>query len=399
MTGDTLRVLQVHNRYRQLGGEDAVVASEAEILRRGGHDVVEHVVTNPSDDIASAASLAAAPWNPISARSIRRVARETEPSVAHVHNTWFTLSPSVLGALHKSNVPVVLTLHNYRLVCLNGLLFRDGAPCRDCVGGSPLPGIRHRCYRGSTIPSVAAAATISFNRARNTWLHGVDRFIAPSQGLRDLLVTGGGLPEERVVVRPHTVADVGPRSRPASASSTVLYAGRISEEKGLGVLLEAWRRARPAGLELVVAGDGPLRAEHERLAIPGVRFVGWLEPAAVRELMLTSRALAFPSVCYESFGSTIIEAMSARLPVIASAHGAPAEIVGEVGAEWLAAPGDAAAWAERLGILGDDRAIDAAADRGREIYASRYAPERGLASLVDIYRSAIECAARRRGSR
>jgi glycosyltransferase involved in cell wall biosynthesis len=394
MTSEALRVLQVHNRYRQLGGEDAVVAAEGELLRRQGHEVIEHIVTNPTGGVASAARLAVAPWNPINARTMRGVVRESTPDIAHVHNTWFSLSPSVVGALHSARVPVVVTLHNYRLVCLNGLLYRDGAPCRDCVGGSPLPGVRHRCYRRSASSSAVAAATLSFNRARGTWVNSVDRFIAPSRGLRDTLVAGG-LPEDRVVVRPHAVADVGRRVQPPSASKTLLYAGRISEEKGLGVLLEAWRLARPCGLELVVAGDGPLRAELEARSIEGVRFAGWLPPAEVHELMLTSRALAFPSVCYESFGSTIIEAMSAGLPVIASAHGAPAEIVGEVGAVWLAEPGDVPSWVQRLGNLADDRALDTAAARGREIYENRYATTQGIASLVDIYRRAIDAAARR----
>jgi glycosyltransferase involved in cell wall biosynthesis len=394
MAPGSLRILQVHNRYRQLGGEDAVVAAEADLLRRSGHEVVEHFVSNPTGSAAAAATLAAAPWNPASARAMRSVVRRCAPHVAHVHNTWFSLSPSVLGALHRSKVPVVMTLHNYRLVCVNALLFRDGRPCRDCVGRSPLPGIRHRCYRQSAILSAAAAATISFNRARGTWANGVDRFIAPSHGLRDTLVVGG-LPADRVIVRPHAVADVGARPLPPSSSSMVLYAGRISDEKGLDVLLDAWERARLGTFELVVAGDGPRRRELESREIDGVRFAGWLPPDEVRALMLTARALAFPSVCFEGFGASIVEAMSAGLPVVASAHGASAEIVGQVGPEWLAAPGNVQSWVERLESLADDRSLDAAAARGREIYASQYAPEQGVASLVDVYRAVIDEAGRR----
>ena len=394
MAAGSLRILQVHNRYRQLGGEDAVAASEADLLRRSGHEVVQHFVSNPSGGVEAAASLATAPWNPASARAMRSAARRCAPDVAHVHNTWFSLSPSVLGALRRSNVPVVMTLHNYRLVCVNALLFRDGRPCRDCVGRSPLPGIRHRCYRQSTLSSAAAAATISLNRARGTWVNAVDRFIAPSRGLRETVIAGG-LPADRVVVRPHAVADVGSRSLPPSSSSTVLYAGRISDEKGLDILLEAWDRARPQRLELVVAGDGPRRREFEGREIDGVRFAGWLPPEEVRALMLTSRALAFPSVCFEVFPVSIVEAMSAGLPAIASAHGGSAEIVGQIGPEWLAAPGNVQSWVERLGDLDDDRSVDAAGARGREIYASQYAPERGVASLVDVYRAAIDEAGRR----
>ena len=390
----SLRVLQVHNRYRQAGGEDAVAAAEADLLRDCGHSVIEHQVTNPSGGVAAAASLAAAPWNPASAREMRRAIRAYAPDVAHVHNTWFTLSPSVFPALSRAGVPVVMTLHNYRLVCANALLFRDGRPCRDCVGRSSWPGVRHRCYRDSIVPSAAAAATISINRARGTWVKAVDRFIAPSHGLRETLITGG-LPADRIVVRPHAVADSGRRAQPPSASSTVLYAGRISDEKGLEVLLDAWARTHPPGLELVVAGDGPRRQELERRGVDGVRFAGWLPPEAVRELMHTSRALAFPSLCFEVFPATIVEAMAAGLPVIASAHGGPAEIVGSIGSDWLAAPGDVASWAAALERLVDDERLDRAGARGRELYEAQYAPERGVASLLDVYRAAIDSAGRR----
>ncbi len=386
-------MLQVHNRYRQLGGEDGVVASEADLLRRNGHEVIEHFASNP-DGAGAAASLAMAPWNPASARAMRSAVHESAPDVAHVHNTWFTLSPSVLGALHRSNVPVVMTLHNYRLVCVNALVFRDGKPCQDCVGHSPLPGIRHRCYRDSALQSAAAAATLSFNRARGTWVNSVDRFIAPSRGLRDTLVAGG-LPADRFIVRPHAVADAGPRSRPPSSSSTVLCVGRVSDEKGVDVLLEAWARARPRDLELVVVGDGPRREDLERRAIDGVRFAGWLPHEEVRALMLGSRALMFPSVCFEVFPMTLVEAMSAGLPVIASAHGGSAEIVGQVGPEWLAAPGRVEAWVERLANLGDAAALDAAGARAREIYASQYASAHGVESLIDAYQAAIDSGSHR----
>jgi glycosyltransferase involved in cell wall biosynthesis len=388
-----LRVLQVHNRYRQRGGEDGVVASEAALLRDHGHEVIEHAANNP-DGAGAAASLAMAPWNPVSARAIRRAVQEHAPDVAHVHNTWFTLSPSVIGALHRSNIPVVMTLHNFRLVCVNALLFRDGKPCQDCVGHSPWSGVKHRCYRDSAGQSAVAAVTVSFNRARGTWVNGVDRFIAPSRGLRDTMVAGG-LPADRMIVRPHAVADVGARTRPPSTSSTVLYAGRVSGEKGVDVLLDAWARARPPELELVIVGDGPLRESLEQRGVPGVRFTGELPVEAVRGLMLDSRALMFPSVCFESFGLTIVEAMAAGLPVIASAHGSPAEIVAEIGSEWLAAPGAVDRWAERLANLRDDAALDKAGVRAREIYESQYAPERGVESLIDAYQSAIDSGSRR----
>ena len=389
MTTEALRVLQIHNHYRQFGGEDSVAAAEAALLRDAGHDVIEHHVANPPGRFKAAASLAAAPWNPASAREMRRVVHDCSPDVAHVHNTWFSLSPSVLGALSREGVPVVMTVHNYRLVCANALLYRDGRPCLDCVGRSPWPGVRHRCYRDSVVPSAAVAATILINRRRGTWANAVDRFIAPSHFLRDILVAGG-VPHDSIDIRPHAVADPGPRPLPPSESTTVLWVGRVSEEKGLEVLLDAWALGGPPELELVVAGDGPGRAELEARGVAGVRFAGWLPSEAIRELMLTSRALAFPSLCFEVFPATIVEAMAAGLPIIASAHGGPGEIVGELGSEYLAAPNDVEEWAERLAHLAEGGWLDKAGAHGRELYEAQYAPEQGLASLLDVYRAAID---------
>ena len=175
----------------------------------------------------------------------------------------------------------------------------------------------------------------------------------------------------------------------------MLYVGRVSQEKGLAVLLDAWATARPAGSSWSSRATDRSAATLERRGIEGVRFAGWVPSESIRALMQTAAALAFPSLCYEVFPATIVEAMCAGLPVVASAHGGPAEIVGAIGTEWLAAPGDVAAWAARLEQLATDDGLDAAGARGREIYEAEYAPERGVTSLLDVYRDAMESAGRR----
>ena len=152
-----MRVLQLHTPYRQPGGEDAVVRAEAEVLRRSGHEVVQYQVQNPPGAAGAIGSLVLSPWNPLQARRVQHLAERIRPDVAHVHNTWYAQSPAVLWALRRSGVPTVMTLHNYRLVCANGQLFRDGAPCEDCVGASPWHGVQHGCYRDSIVLSVPAA--------------------------------------------------------------------------------------------------------------------------------------------------------------------------------------------------------------------------------------------------
>jgi glycosyltransferase involved in cell wall biosynthesis len=380
-----MRILQVHTRYRYEGGEDAVARAEAALLTQAGHQVVPYVAENPVGAGPTAAAMLASPWNPAAARRLRAAARRARPDVAHVHNTWFALTPSVVAALDGIGVPVVVTLHNYRLVCANASLFRDGRPCEDCVGSHPWHGVQHRCYRGSAVSSAAVAATISLNRAVGTWDRHVGLFLALNDFARDRFVAGG-LPADRVWVKPNSVADPGPRPGPPSGSRTVLFAGRLTPEKGVGVLLEAWRRLAPAGLELVVAGDGPMRAELERRPPPGVRFLGQLDPPAVQGWMLRSRALVFPTWLYEGQPMSVLEAFAAGLPVLASRLGGNAELVGALGDGWLAPARDPAALAERLADLADDASVDQAGAVARRLYEERFAERHNLQALEAAYR-------------
>jgi glycosyltransferase involved in cell wall biosynthesis len=381
-----MRILQVHTRYRYEGGEDAVAAAEAALLTEAGHQVVPYVAENPGSPGPAAAAMLASPWNPAAARAVAAAARRARPDVAHVHNTWFALTPSVVAALDGLGVPVVVTLHNYRLLCVNASLFRDGRPCQDCVGSHPWHGVRHRCYRGSVASSSAVAATIALNRLLGTWDRHVRVFLALNDFARERFVAGG-LPPDRVRVKPNSVADPGPRPGPPSASRTVLFVGRLVAEKGVGVLLEAWGRLAPAGLELAVVGDGPLRAALERAAPPGVRFLGRLEPAAVRREMLAARALVFPSWLYEGQPLSVLEAFAAGLPVLASGLGGNVELVGGLGDGWLVPARDPRALAGRLAALTDDR-VDAAGARARERYRQRFTGPDNLRALEAAYREA-----------
>jgi glycosyltransferase involved in cell wall biosynthesis len=381
-----MRILQVHTRYRYGGGEDTVAAAEAALLASAGHEVVPFLAENPRRPLPTAAALLASPWNPAAARRLRAAARRARPDVAHVHNTWFALTPSVLAALDGAGVPVVMTLHNYRLLCVNASLFRDGRPCEDCVGTHPLHGVRHRCYRGSAASSTAAAATIGLNRLVGTWQRHVRLFLTLNDFARRRFVAGG-LPEDRIWVKPNFVGDPGRRAMPPSASRTVLFVGRLEPEKGVGELLEAWP-AGGAGLELVVIGDGPLRAGLERRAPPGVRFLGRLAPAAVQEWMLRSRALVFPTRLYEGQPLSVLEAFAAGLPVLASRLGGNAELVGALGERWLVRSQDPAALARGLRALADPGAVDRAGAAARRLHQERFSDRQNLRWLEAAYRQA-----------
>jgi glycosyltransferase involved in cell wall biosynthesis len=381
-----LRILQVHTHYREPGGEDVVVRAEAALLRAAGHEVVAYQAENPEHRLPAAAALAGSVWNPLAARAVSRAVKRIRPDVAHVHNTWFTLSPAVVWSLHQAGVPVVMTLHNYRLVCANAELYRDGRPCERCVGSHPWHGVRHRCYRGSALQSVPAAATIAVNRRLGTWRDHVDHFLVPSAFARGMLVRAG-LPADRIQVKPNFVEDPSPRRRPASASPTVLFVGRLVAQKGIDVLLDAWRRTG-GGLELAVIGDGPLQAELLDRRVPGVRFEGHLSASAVRDQMLAGRALVFPSRSYEVQPLVVLEALAAGLPVLASDLGGMPELLEPLGPEWLVPAGDPVGWAVALARLDDAERIGEAGARARARYEQAFTPEAAIAALEAAYRQA-----------
>lgn len=383
-----MKVLQIHNQYRQRGGEDHVVATEAELLRRAGHTVVRHGASNPEGVIGAARAMSVAPWNVLAARRVHEAAARIRPDVVHVHNTWYSLTPAIFSAVRSLGLPVVMTLHNYRLICAAATLLRDGSPCLDCVGTHPGHGIQHRCYRGSRTQSIVAASTIALHQTRGTWHRDVDRFLALSHFGREQFVNGG-LPADRIVVKANAVHDPGPRSQPPSTSRTVVFVGRLSPEKGIATLLEAWRKAPPQ-LELAVIGDGPLSASLRASAPERVTFHGLLPADRVSSMLLEARALVFPSVWYEGQPLVPLEAASAGLPVLFSDLGAMSEMFAPDAHDLAAPPGDVAGLASALARLADDRFVDRYGAFTRRRFEERYTHQIATSRLESIYAQVID---------
>lgn len=381
------RVLQVHTTYREPGGEDAVVESERVALTTSGADVIPYVVANPARTLDATAAVALSAWNPLAARRFGAVVDDVRPDVVHVHNTWFALSPSVLAQARRRRVPVVMTVHNYRMVCANGLFLREGRPCEDCLLGGARKAVRHACYRGSTITTAAAAAGIGMHRTVGTWARLVDRFLVLSDFARARLVLAG-LPADRMVRADNFVPDPGPRPRPASAGDEILFVGRISPEKGLDVLLTAWRLLSPDRLRLVVIGDGPELARLKASAPPSVDFLGRRPPDVVARRLLDARALVLPSVWYEGQPLVGLEALAAGLPVVASDLGGLPELIGDDGAGVLVPPGDPEALAAALDGL-DDLAVAAMSHRSRARYERLFTPEVAVQQRLRLYRQLV----------
>jgi glycosyltransferase involved in cell wall biosynthesis len=387
-----MRILVVHNRYRsgQPSGENRVVEQEVSLLRGAGNDVV--LYERRSDDISgfSIIGKAAVParvvWSPADRRRLGGVLAHRRPDVVHVHNTFPLISPSILSVCREAGVPVVATLHNFRLACANGLLFRSGAPCEDCVGRNPWPGVVHGCYRGSRLATIPVAASISVHRGLRTWSRGVSRFVALSTFARDRLIAGG-LPAKRMVVKPNSTPDPGERR--AAAGEHFLYLGRLSDEKGVDLLASGW--SDDLG-RLVVVGDGPARPALERslARYTSVLVAGQLSHDESMRLLLRSTALIVPSRWYEGFPMVVVEACARGIPVIAPAHGGFPEMIEDGRSGVLFPPGDAAGLAQAVRALRTPETSGRMGRHARAIYERRYTEERNLDRLMGIYAGAIE---------
>lgn len=382
-----MRILIAHNTYQKRGGEDMVVDSESTLLRFHGHQVETYFRSN--DDVLTMSSLALARqtlWSARTTRDIAHVIRRFQPDIVHSHNTFPLISPSLYLAAERAGVPVVQTLHNFRLMCLNALFLRGGRVCEDCMGRVPWRGVARACYRGSRAASAALAGMLTLHRGLRTYRNKVARYIALNEFCRRKFIEGG-LPAERIVVKPN-FADwtEGAQFRDPAKRGGFLYVGRLSVEKGIATLAAAM--ALVAGARLRVAGGGP---EAEALdGVAGVTLLGNLPSDAVRLEMSCAAALVVPSIWYENFPRTIVEAFVSGVPVIASRIGALAEIVRDGETGLLFESGNARDLADKMSWAQAHPDQTAAMGRNaRAEYEAEFTAEVNYRRLTDIYREVL----------
>lgn len=388
LRGTTMKVLQVHARYRVRAGEDTVVDAEAAALRAAGHDVRRLIVENPTGTGATIRALAGSLHNRSVAHRVNSEVATLRPDVIHVHNTWFALSSSAVSAAAATGCPVVMTLHNFRLGCLSTDLFRDGAVCTACVGRVPLPGVVHGCYRGSRVLSAVQATEVMSTRLRKVLTRSVTSFVAPSQFMADRLVDMG-IPDDRLVIKAHFVEDPGPRPDVPSTSDTIVSIGRLAPGKGIGALLDGWRAVSPgaAARRMLVVGDGPDATSLRGRASPSVEMPGWLDHDEITAALLRARALVAPSELYETFGMVLIEAMSAGLAVIVTSTAGARDVVGAPD-RLVVPPNDPQALARAIEGL-DDSTVDTLGRANRRRFEERYSVPVGVENLEALYDDAI----------
>lgn len=390
MTHQNLRVLFIHNFYRQRAGEDESFVAERDQLRASGVAVQEYVRSNQEIPESRGVSTVALAWRTTrasdSVRDLRDVIVEERPDIAHFHNTFPLVSPAAYTPFRDAGIPVVQTLRNFRLFCANGVFFRDGHICEDCVGKSiRWPGVVHACYRSSRLHTLPVAAMETLHGWLGTWSRDVDIYVVPSRFMRDKLIDCG-LEARKIRIKPDVVADPGRDDD--DRQPYLLYVGRLVTEKGIGCLLRAHRLVSDIQLKVVgAAEDGatpPTSGE-------GVEYLGPLPHADVMHLMKRARLVVVPSESYETFGRTVVEAYACGTPVLASRVGALEEIVDDGVTGFLFSAGDSAdmagkieqAWdaPEKLMIMGS---------KARQRYDSYHSSSAGTSRLRAIYREVLQ---------
>ncbi|MBD2311533.1 glycosyltransferase family 4 protein [Desertifilum sp. FACHB-1129] len=392
-----MKILILHNRYQFAGGEEAVVQAEKALLEAKGHAV--RLIETTNDEIQGVGGKAKAAVSAIYSHSAKqRVGEEIQwflPDVLHVHNFFPLLSPSVYDAACEAQIPVVQTLHNYRLGCPNALLFREGRVCEECLGKAiPWPGVKYGCYRGSRSQSAVTATMLAAHTLRQTWQNRVTRYIVLTQFQKNKMIQAG-LPPAKLQVKPNFVA--------LSVQDTLqrqpfaLYVGRLSIEKGVQILIQAYQ-CRNLQFPLKIVGTGPLLEDLQNQVKAAnlqdcIELLGWQEKSTVLHLMQSAQFLVFPSIWYEPFGLSVIEAFACSLPVIVSRLGSLAEIVENQVTGLHFEAGDATDLASKLEwAVAHPQALREMGRRANQVYADCYTADANYEQLLAIYQQAIQVA-------
>lgn len=394
---DRFKILFIHNYYQFRGGEDVMADMDISLLRKRGNEVFvlsKHNAEISEYGLMRKATLLFRPtFSPETYISTIRLIDVLRPDIVHINNFFPLISPSVLYAADRRKVPVVLFLHDFRLVCANGLLLRNARPCESC-STSPVFGLIYGCYRNSRIQTLPVTLMILLHRRiLKTWERKVTIFITPSEFVKKKFEEFG-FRTENFITRPNYVEDdFSEDISGGSKEDYVLFAGRLSEEKGILELISAWEILHKASLniKLKIAGDGPLmnlirkRVENNRL----IEVLGFVDKNDLKRLMAKAKFVIVPSICHEVFGRTVIEAYAVGTPVLASRIGALREVIveGKTGDFFEPKPQSIAEKVKEILRTPEKAAIWA--ENARKVLLERYTEEKAYETLIQAYARAI----------
>ncbi len=382
-----MKILFIHTKYKERGGEDSVVESEMRLLRNSGHTVELLSFDNSRHSFISLLLL---PFNPFSYIKTVRKIQQFQPHVVHIHNLHFAASLSIVRAVSRKKIPMVKTLHNYRFLCPSGTLFHDNEIyLKSLYSSFPWDAVKQKVYRNSGV--------LTFWLAFANWLHKhwgtfrkVNRYIALNEKARSIFLSSDlQLKKTQIIMKPNFIEANTADTAPAR-DSHFLYIGRLSSEKGIDVLLKAFVAN---GLPLTIIGDGPLRDEvmMAQQSNPQIKWLGFQGKAVIDAELQQCAALIVPSVCYEGMPLTIIEGFSAGTPVITSKLGAMETIVTHNNNGLLFQPNNAASLnrqLQRWQSFSEAKKNEFSA-HALHTYQSKYTPKKNLSSLLSVYREAM----------
>jgi glycosyltransferase involved in cell wall biosynthesis len=385
-----MKILICHNHYQEYGGEDAVVAAEKELLESHGHKVILYERHN--DEIKDYSFLKklrlfySTTWARDSYKQIKNIIRNKKPDIAHFHNTLPLISPSAYWACADEGLPVVQTLHNFRLLCPGALFLRNDQICEECLAGNFKPALRHRCYRGRYLETRAVVRMLEYHRKIGTYDDKIAKYITLTGFCRNKFIEAG-FPAEKIVVKPNFISNP---PEPKPGGDYALFASRLSHEKGINILIEAWKGIN---FPLKICGAGPERPQVERNASSHVEILGQLRPNEIADLLSKARFVIIPSICYEGFPRVVVEAFAAGKATLVSRIGSVAEIVEDGVAGFQFESGNTGDLREKALRLSNDKSLaDKFGRNARNIFEEKYTSDKNHRMLMEIYVDAINTA-------
>ena len=387
------KILIVHNYYQIPGGEDTVVANEKKLLESHGHEVVLYTRHNSELKSLSKVQKLLLPVSTIfnyqTYKEVKKLILAEKINIMHVHNTLNIISPSVYYAAFSCRIPVVQTIHNFRLLCPGATFFRDGEICEECLKKGLLCAVKHKCYRGSRIQTLACVLSSWIHRAIGTYRK--LNYICLTEFNKEKILNLKQIQESKVFIKPNFVTNnnIEKTLDSGNRKNQMIYVGRLEEIKGVDILLEAWRILGKDAPQLIMCGTGPMmewcREYVEKWSLANVTIAGFVENEKVRQMIAESQALILPTQVYEGFPMTILEAMSVGTPVI----GAHLGNVGTLVKENVNGICFDSKSAEDLACA--VRRLNVSYDSVLACYEELYSPEANYNTLKGIYESVTAC--------